>query len=255
MFASIKSEFRKLLSARSTYVLTGLGIAVIGGLMSFYAQGYKASPESLLDPRSIESTALLSVTIISVITGVVALLMITHEYRYNTIMYTLTSSNSRTKSLIAKAVVIAFYTMLVGALMLVVGPVLMKLGIAAQGKELAPQVINFGDLIWRSLFYSFGNGMAAFIMAFLIRNQIGAIVTYFIAAGTVEQLLSLVLKDNSKYLPFRALNEVMNFSASAGAPVEQAGALSISENALLYTVYMVVGLIITWLVFLRRDAN
>lgn len=255
MLAAIKSEFRKLLSTRSTYILTILGIVLVGGLLCFYAQGFRAADGRLQNAHNLESVALLSVTIVATITGVVALLLITHEYRYNTIMYTLTSSNGRTKSLIAKGVVIAIYTMAVGGFIIIVGPLLTKLGVAAQGKELVPQTIDYWSIAWRSLFYSLGNGMAAFIMAFIIRNQIGAIVTYFIAAGTIEELLTLVLKDNAKFLPFRALNEVVNFSSQMGIPVEQAGRLTVNENALLFTAYMLVGLLVTWIVFIKRDAN
>ncbi len=257
MIASIKSEFRKLLTARSTYVLSTIGILFAGGLLCFYAQGYRAT-DALQNAHFIEGIALLSVTFISVVSGIVALLLITHEYRYNTIMYTLTSSNSRTKSLVAKGFVIACYTMFLGGLMMILGPLLTKLGIAAQGAELTAQTINYGDMIWRCLFYSFGNGMAAFIMAYIIRNQIGAIVTYFIAAGTVEELLTLVLKGNAKYLPFRALNEVVNFSAQTGDAVKAAAApagLTVGENALIFTAYMIVGLLVTWFLFLKRDAN
>lgn len=255
MLASIRSEFRKLLSVRSTYFLTIAGILLVGGLLAFYAQGYRAT-DDINNPRFIEGIALLSVTFISIFSGIVALLLITHEYRYNTIMYSLTASNSRTKSLLAKGIVVSFYCVFIGVLMMVLGPALAWLGVQAQGSELAPQVINYGDIAWRTIFYSFGNGMAAFIMAYIIRNQIGAIVTFFIAAGTIEELLALVLKGNAKYLPFRALNEVVNFSSQTGEVLmDKASAFSPGENALIFTAYMVVGLLVTWYLFMRRDAN
>lgn len=254
MIASIKSEFRKLLSVRSTYVITLLGMLLLGGLLDFWAQGYRAV-EDVNSPHFLEVAALLNVTFISVFTGLVSLLVITHEYRYNTINYTLTSSNSRTKSLLAKGIVVSVYSLTIGALMMVLGPLLAWLGVMAQGAELAPQTINYWDIAWRSLFYSFGNGMAAFIIAFIVRNQIGAIATFFVAIGTIEELLTLVLKENAKYLPFRTLNEVVNFSAQSGEIVRDAAAMSVGQNALIYTVYMVVGVLVAWLLFLRRDAS
>jgi ABC-2 type transport system permease protein len=254
VLASVKSEFRKLLSVRSTYVITILGALLIGGLLNFYAQGYR-SANDLVSPNIMEGIALMTVTFISILTGIVALLMVTHEYRHNTIMYTLTSSNSRTKTLIAKAFVIAVYAVVVGAAMAVLGPLLTWLGANLAGGTMAPQSIDYWNIAWRCLFYSFGNAMAAVVIAGLIRNQIGAIVTYFVIAGTIEELLTLVLKENSKYLPFRALNEVVNFSAQTGEVVKDAAALSVGENALVFTVYMVIGLLATWIFFLRRDAN
>lgn len=255
MIASIRSEFRKLLSIRSTYFLTIAGVLLVGLLLDFYAQGYRAG-DNVNSPHFITSISLISVTFVSIFAGIVSLLIVTHEYRYNTIMYTLTSANSRTKSLIAKAIVVGSYALAVGVVMMVLGPLLAWLGATANGLEVAPQTIEYGNIIWRCLFYSLGNAMAAFIMASIIRNQIGAIATYFIIAGTVEELLTLILKDNAKFLPFRALNEVVNFSTQTGeAVVRSAGSLSIGENALVFTAYMVVGLIVSWLLFLRRDAN
>jgi ABC-2 type transport system permease protein len=254
MLASIKSEFRKLLSIRSTYVLTFLGFLLIGGLLDFYAQGYRATDE-LSSPQFLEITSLISVTFMAILTGIVALLMVTHEYRHNTIMYTLTSSNSRTKTLVAKAFVIAVYALVTGAFIAVVGPLLAWLGVSMQGASLVPQTVDFWDIAWRGLFYSVGNAMAAFVIAFIIRNQIGAIATYFVIASMVEELLTLVLKGNSKFLPFKALNEVVNFSAHSGEVVRNAAALSVGENALVFAGYMVVGLLATWILFLRRDAN
>lgn len=254
MLASVKSEFRKLLSVRSTYVITIMGVLLIGGLLNFYAQGYR-SADDLNSPHIMEAVALMTVTFISILTGIVALLMVTHEYRHNTIIYTLTSSNSRTKTFIAKALVIAVYAMVVGVVMMVLGPLLTWLGASLAGGTIVPQTIDYWSIAWRGLFYSFGNAMAAVVIASLIRNQIGAIATYFVIASTVEELLTLVLRENSKFLPFRALNEVVNFSAQAGEVVKDAAALSIGENALVFTAYMVVGLLASWFLFLRRDAN
>lgn len=254
MLAAIKSEFRKLLSVRSTYVVTILGFLLIGFLLDFYAQGYRAT-DDINSPQFLENVSLISVTFMSIFVGIVCLLIITHEYRYNTIMYTLTSSNSRTKTLLAKGLVVACYAVIVGGLMAVAGPLLAYLGVIAQGADLAPQTINFWDILWRCLFYSFGNAIAAFIIAFIIRNQIGAIATFFVIISTVEELLALILRENSKYLPFRTLNEVVNFSAQTGEVVRNPGALSIGENALVFSLYMVVGLVAAWVLFLRRDAT
>ena len=78
-------------------MITILGILLIGGLLNVYAKGYR-SANDLASPNRVESISLLSVSFVSILTGIVALLMVTHQYRHNTIMYTLTSSNSRTRA-------------------------------------------------------------------------------------------------------------------------------------------------------------
>lgn len=245
---------RKLLSVRATYIVTALGVLLIGGLLCFYAQGYRAT-DDVNNPYFLETAALLGVTFITILTGIICLLMVTHEYRYNTIIYTLTNSNSRTKSFFAKLFVTTGYAVIIGLVMAVLGPLLAWLGVMAQGAELAPQIIRYGDIAWRGLFYSFGNAAAAVVIAFIIRNQIGALATYFIIASTIEELLALILKTNAKYLPFRALNEVVNFSAQSGEVIRDPAALTVGQNALVFSAYLVIGVFLAWGLFVRKDAN
>lgn len=88
----------------------------------------------------------------------------------------------------------------------------------------------------------------ALLLAVLIRNQLGAIVSIF-AAPVVEHLLSLIIKQNSVYLPFTALDAVLTHSR----PAE--GFITYTHAALVVMVYLVVGWLVAWLLFVRRDAS
>lgn len=253
MIDSLKSELRKLLSIRSTYVVLALGLIMVGPLFGFWGSGLSAG-DGVNSPQYMASVATNAATFMAIFVAIISLLSVTHEYRYNTIMHTLTSSNSRTKTLAAKTLVILVMSLIVTAVATILGPLSARLGIEVKGLELVPQSLDVMDIAWRSLFYGAANTLFAGILAVLIRNQVGTIMTYFVVINTVEGLIgSFILKHNAKWLPFTALQHVIN-----SVDPESAQALGYwrpGQAALLFTVYLVVLGTISWLLFLRRDAN
>ncbi|HEX4774579.1 MAG TPA: hypothetical protein VH234_03615, partial [Candidatus Saccharimonadales bacterium] len=91
MMHTLKAEFRKLLTVRSTYIITALVTAFVI-FIAFYVIGWRMNPKDLHDTGQLASdvTGALNLTVFG---AIVAVLLMTHEYRYNTIMYTLASSN------------------------------------------------------------------------------------------------------------------------------------------------------------------
>lgn len=255
MMALLKSEFRKLLSVRMTYVVTLIGFVITGGLMSFYSMGMNDARMGGQDPRFMEGAILNNASFMAVFVCIVALLMVTHEYRYNTIMYTLTSSAGRTKAFLAKLAAIGIFAIAVTAFISVAGPLLVLLGMKLKGVEFAvSQTIPYLDVAWRCLYYGFGMATFAAIIAYIIRNQVGTIATFFVAINTVEGVIgSLLLKENAKWLPFTSIQHVVNVTPPEG--IGGQGYWSPSQAALLFSVYLAIGTVIAWLLFLRRDAN
>jgi ABC-2 type transport system permease protein len=254
MLPALRAEFRKLFTVRSTYFITG-GVTVLVMLIAFLLEGWRLQPDSLHNPYQLASdiTGALNLTIFG---AIIAILLVTHEYRYNTITYTLISSNSRSKVLVAKFVVVSVYAVFLTVLIGVLSPLLAYLGAHAHGLTFAHQTLHYSNLAWRSLFYGWGYGMAGLILALLARNQVASIVALFVIPGVIEQLLTeLLLKHNGVYLPFNALSQVLN------GPAEGAGSSSISSNlssgkaAGVYCIYLVVGVAVSWYLFLKRDAN
>jgi ABC-type transport system involved in multi-copper enzyme maturation permease subunit len=246
MMAAIKAEFRKLLSVRSTYGLVGIA-ALFTLLYAGYIQGFRLTGKDLLDPNLLNNDvtgALGSLPI--VLSAIVAILLMTHEYRYNTIMYSLTSSNSRSKVLFAKIVAVTGFALVVTAFIGVLSPLVSLIGIHLHGNTLGPQVINYASLIPRALFSGWSYIMAALLLAALLRNQIAAIVSLF-AIPIVEQILVLLLKKNAVYLPFTAQGEVLT--------PPHTGSITYMHAAIVFASYLIVGWIVTWILFLRRDAN
>ncbi|MEK7152494.1 MAG: hypothetical protein AAB834_00975, partial [Patescibacteria group bacterium] len=117
-----------------------------------------------------------------------------------------------------------------------------------KGNELATQQFFFGEVIWRLAFYLWAYAMTGLLLGVLFRHVVGALVTLFLVPTTVEPLLGLLLKENTKYLPFSALDQVISNGMLSSV-------LAHNKAALLFGAYLAVGWIIAWFLFLRRDAN
>lgn len=243
MMNSIKSEFRKLLTIRSTYIIMGLAALLIL-LIAGFAEGYRGTQESLQNPTVLINGAKSSIALAAIFSAIVAILFFTHEYRYNTIIYTLTASKSRTQTLLAKVVVISCFALVVSLFAAALWPLMINVGAQLHGLSIAPQSIAYGDLLRYGLFYGWAFTMFGLLFAAIIRNQVGSIVAIFVLPGTLEGLVGLLLKENSRYLPFNALNSIT-----------MPGPISSSRGVLVVLIYLVVGWLIAWQLFLRRDAN
>ena len=250
MKAALRAEFRKLLTVRSTYFITAL-VTVFVIFIAFYVIGWRSSPSDLHNSMNLSNDVINSLGV-TVFGAIVAILLMTHEYRYNTIMYTLTSSNSRNKVLLAKFITVSCYALFLAAFIAVLAPLMAYLGIHAHGLKLVPQTLNIGNLAWRSLFYGWGYGMAGLLLALLTRNQVAALVTLFVFPDLAEVLLGLLLKHNTVYLPFSSLNQVIN---NGPQRPEVSSNLSPGKAAGVFCIYLVVGWFVAWLLFIKRDAN
>lgn len=247
MIAALKAEFRKLLTVRSTYIVTVL-VTLLMLFVAGYIEGWRLSPQDLQSPAQFSGDVFGALSL-SVFGAIIAILLMTHEYRYNTIMYTLTSSNSRSKVLLAKVVTISAYAVFLTVLIGILSPIASNIGVHLHGHTLAPQTLHVGNLVWRSLFYGWAYGMAGLLLAVLIRVQVGAIAALFLIPGLVEQLLGQLMKSNAVYLPFSALDQVIG-NMNVGS-----GHLAPGKAAVVFLCYLVGGWIVAWVLFLKRDAN
>jgi ABC-2 type transport system permease protein len=250
MIPAIRAEFRKLFTVRTTYFIL-LGVAALLVFFAFYVSGWKADAQQLNDPNTFTSAVLSAISAVASFGALTGVLLVTHEYRFNTISYTLTAASHRYKVLLAKIFVMSCYAIVFTLLVGWLSPVLTNLGANAHHLHFVPQVIHHTNLLWRGLFYGWGYTMAGLLIATLVRNQIGSVVVLFLAPDTVESLLSLLFKHNTVYLPFTAL------SIDIGQPLQPsfANVISPAKAAFVVCVYLVVGWLVAATLFIRRDAN
>ncbi|HTE21492.1 MAG TPA: ABC transporter permease [Candidatus Limnocylindria bacterium] len=256
MIPLLKSEARKLLSVRSTYVMGILALLIVAGT-SFWVEGYKGmsgSPASVLGDKAVEEIFRNSTLLASAAGTFVAVLYMAHEYRYNIIMYTLTAANSRSKVLLAKILTLVWYTVAFTAICGLVGFAGYYLGLSLRDASLPAQNIDWLYMTGRVLFYNIGQILIALLITVLTRSIVAAIAFLFLFSSTVEPLLGIILKEKAAYLPFSAFERVISAFGGEAAQTVQ-GELSVGRAVVVCSVYLVVGWLITWQLFLRRDAN
>lgn len=247
MIGSVKAETRKLLTIRSTYYLV-IAILLLVMLIGGFFTGYRIIPPELHNHGYFVGQVFGAMGLMSILIAVIGLLGFGHEYRYNYIMYTLTLSKSRSATLLAKLLVTSALAVVLS--LIVTGLVIAStiVGIQLHGYHLVSQTINYGEVIWRAAYCAWGFSMIALILVGILRNQVGAIVAFLLFPTTIENIAGLLLKSNSQYLPFTALvGVVARHQSYPGATVGKSVAVSL--------LYIVVGWVVTWYLFLRRDAN
>jgi len=248
MIASIRAEFRKLLTVRSTYVLSAVCLA-FAALIGFYILGFRASSGTSMNPDALTSAVTTTISITSLFIALAGVLLITHEYRYNTIMYTLTAARRRWYTLVSKTLVVTLFSVVATVILCLIVPQLMKLGLHMHHVSLVHQNIDYGVLLPHAIFYVWGNVMFGLIISFILRSQVGAIVVLLVFPAIVENLLTLLLKHNSIYLPFQSLTPVLTDAHAA------AHQLSAAQGMLVALTYVVVGWIVSLVLLQKRDAN
>lgn len=251
MISSIKSEFYKLITVKSTYITMFIALALVV-LTAFYVEGYwgeSGSAAGLLQPTALKEIIGNSVGLSAMFICIVAILQVGHEYRYGTIAYTLTSTSRRTKVFLSKAFVLGAFAVVSGLFIALFSVLVYKLGVGLRGEgSLPPQELDLWIQLGRVALYSLIYGLFGFLLTILVRNIIFAIVILMILPSTVEPLLGLLLKGNAKYLPVSTFDHIMGVAM---------GQSNMSPNfaSILSIVYITAFGLIAWLTFVRRDAN
>ena len=258
MIPAIRAELRKLLTTRSTYAIIGIAYALLA-FLAFYVESFKNGQTSLkagFGDSFLAASIPEHSAVLGVFGAIIALLLLTQEYRYGTIVYAITSSNSRTKVLLAKVVTVFLFILVFTLMGDILGLALMLAGAHTAGLMLPDQTFSFGTYFSESLIYCEGYGLAGLLFAALLHNQIGAVATLLLVPSTVEALLRLLLGSKAIYLPFTALSQVVPPPATMDkvTAVINGGTLTPAKGTLVFLGYLVGGWIIAWILFIRRDA-
>jgi ABC-type transport system involved in multi-copper enzyme maturation permease subunit len=231
--------------------------ALFGCFFGFFVEawlGKSGSPAARLTLSSSAIQEMMANAAGSVTTFVciIAILQIGHEYRYNTIMYTLTASSSRLKVFLSKLVTLSVFSLVACAFTIILTLGAYILGLKLKGAELPVQQIDLVPVLLRLGAYFLAYGVFGFLLGVIVRSLIASIAILFILPTMIEPLLGLLLRDNSKYLPMTALDGITGSSLN-----QQASSSFLQPNsALLLTVgYLLILGVVGWILFARRDAN
>lgn len=302
MKASLKSEIRKLFTVRSTYVLVTLALLVIGLVAYFgtsvvtYDEAVCSSNGELLhstnDPeyyieedskepacdgetvvtviteRTLPKEHLLNgmqnaIPTITTLVTIIVVLFMAHEFRYNTISYSLTAINSRSKFLLSKLLVAIGFT--VGVSLLAIGVMLSVtfIAIAIKDLKLPAQDFNWLYVVLRYLAYSLANVLIGLGIVILVRNLVAGIAAIFVLP-MINQLFAGLLMwrevEPTKFLPFSALER---FGRVSGDVIPEQGMVfgategqaSVVVSGWVTLVWLLVLWIVAWWIFIKRDTN
>lgn len=244
MIPSLKAEFRKLLSTRSTYLLVFIAF-LLSAFVSFWVYGYKDVEHAGFTTGALLNCMLAIVTVNGLFLSFLAVLLVGHEYRYNLIMYTLTGVRRRTTVFFTKLLAVCTVAFVAAATIVLIGIGLFHFGQNLHHITTAPQYIPVFDFIWRGGVNVLISVMLAFFLTMLLRSLVAGITIILVMPTTVEPLLGLLLKDNTKYLPYTALGNITN----PGIPISHVFSLKV------LLVYVVALGLLSYLTFLKRDAN
>lgn len=119
---------------------------------------------------------------------------------------------------------------------------------------MSPQNFEWAEAMFRYLTYTWGYALVGIVLAVLIRSLVGAIVAFFVLPS-IEGIITPMLKENAKYLPFRSLDSIP--SVKDPGSVITTGGQSLDNMAALglFTAYIAVFGILAAVLFIRRDAN
>lgn len=245
MVALLRAELSKLFTIRSTYAWSIAGF-LLAGFIGGYAMGYKNA--ATFGPDGLNSALLTAVSVAGIFAGIVAILLICHEYRYNTIAYTLTISNRRIKVLFAKLVAVSIFGIIFTLFALAIVACATLAGVHIAGYTPAPQDISFYSVAWKTTAFIVGSTWMGLLFGFLFRSQVFSIVFYFMLPTTIEPVLHGLLKVNSNYLPDMLQNQIVATNQVPGqySPLTSLG---------VFAAYLVGGWIVAAVLFVKRDAN
>lgn len=243
MIAAIRSEIRKLLTVRSTYAIILLCL-VLEGIASGYGGGFNAPAAQLASGSHYADEIKSVVSLLSAFIPIIGILLVTHEFRYNTISYSLTAARTRTQVFLAKFVVVTLLALVLTLVFTLLSPLFVMVGTALNGRDMVPQTIPIAELIPKLLFTGWAYSMIGFVISFIARVQVATLVAYFLIPSTVEPLLTLVLKKKQEYLPYISVDGVLNHHT-----------ISHMTSAIAACIWIATGLIVGWLLFLKRDAS
>lgn len=243
----VAAEIRKLTTVRTTWVLTLVGVLLVGVSVGFLV--FEQEFTGVFSGTDAEvGSAIGQIAGNSVIVLVVAIMLITTEFRNGTIGRTLQLVPSRSRVLLGKLVVGFLY----GVAFFVVGLVVVTPFVlfGADTLELGSATV---DAIWQCIVALGLTAILGVALGALIRSQVVAVTVSLVWVFVVEPLVNAFFPAVGRWFPFQLLNalfvteEMVEMGMGMSAPVDTTVAL------VLFLGYTAVAAIAAGLLMRYRD--
>jgi len=244
MLNLIKSEFTKILTLPSTYIVAAVLalLSILIGVIAVVA-GTVLTGDSSAAPNAIYSAVVTTLHNGIALLAIIAALIILNEYRHNTIAYTLTTSSNRYLVFGAKAIATLGYGLGLSLVLSIIAAITASIAIVGTGNSLSDQVFNVGSALVHLGLYVSAYLLVGLFLGFILRNIIIVIVIVFVVP-IIESILGVFLKEGAAYLPFRAIGSL----ADSG---EHAAAAGVIVAAVVYVLALGAVALVS---FTKRDA-
>jgi len=212
MKAQIVSEFRKLTTTRSAYLLLGGLLLVVGLVGAANILDEKVVP-NLGAPLERQPYLLIPLAITTTFTMILGIRSFTDEFRHGSIVPTLLASPDRRRVLGAKLVAVGAAGAVYAAAAMVVGVARAVIALEAKGGDVTWSVAALahvgGNLIIASALWA-AIGVA---VGLAVRHQTAAIVGVFVWGIVVEGAVGAILPAVGKFLPDAASSAIVGVNA------------------------------------------
>lgn len=216
MLDAVRAEWIKFRTVRSSVVLAFV-IVLISVAPAILVASLSGTRSAIDAPATRVENLLIGVNLSNLLVGVLAVLVITQEYRFSTIRTTLAATPKRLRVLEAKAITLASICVVAGAALLVA-----SLGLGALIFKLRDLPLTFSDATtWRiiggTMLHLITFALACLGIGTIVRSSAGAIVVALVwpivAEPTTLAILN-ALKHGSwgKWLPFLAGGQLASAS-------------------------------------------
>lgn len=249
MTGLLTAEIRKLRTVRTTWILTAIGLGLVVLTTATQLFSAVAAP---LDDADRAAAAIAEVGNNSLIVLVVALLVMTTEFRHRTTGRTLLVSPSRARVLTAKLAVGALYAVAFFAAALAIVAGLVVLRAVRAGTPVAVSG-GAGQLIWQGMLGLVLVGILGVAVGALVRSQVVAITGSLIWLTIVENLAAGLRPDIARWLPFQALNAVFLPPERVLMGRDAVGPLAPGMALTVFLGYVVVATVAAGVLMTKRD--
>jgi hypothetical protein len=247
---TVRSEWIKLRSLRSTPALLGLTV-LLGVLLSWILATFVKTDPETHEVFTIGQTFIFSTWLTTVLATIMGTVLFTSEVQHGTLATAVAARPARWVIVAAKIAIAACFGLVMGIAGMVAGFGGAVLGGLDAGDTSSVSSTVMWGLLLTTLAPVFGLGFGM-----ILRHGSAAISIVLVWALVVENLIrGFAPPDLSRFLPFSAANGLLGIHSAGDSPETLAVALSRVHDAVLFGGYTVAAIAVGTVLLYRRDTT
>lgn len=248
----VAAEIAKLRTTRTTWVLTGIGWALVALATSvvLFVDDFNGA---FTGTDAEVATTVDQIGANAIIVLIVAILVVTTEFRHGTIGRTLQITPSRTRVLAAKLAVGVLYTVAFFATSLVIVAAVSGIAAAVAGVSFDVGPLTL-EALWQGPVGLALNALFGVAIGALLRSQVVTITVVLVWLFVAENLVAGLAPAIGRWLPFQALNAVFLAPEAREAMARgEVGPLEPGLGLVVFLGYVVVAVVAAGVLLRTRD--